>query len=119
MTISHRSVAALEVLSAAVAELVEAVGARRAAGDVVADRHWTVIVETIERYVELVERGRASDDPVPALKGASLLATLKKGIGDAAQEPGDRVLEELALVVPHQAIDAARHLRDDAGIVLG
>lgn len=118
MRISHRSVARLDALLAVTADLKERVGTRCATGNAAVVQQWEPVLENIGRYVALIEQGRSSDDPVPALKGANLLTTVNKGVGDAEQEPADRNLAELAFEVTRRAIDAARSLRDDAGVVL-
>lgn len=72
--------------------------------------------DNVERYLTLIAEGVSSNDAAVALRGANLLTTVNKGVGDLETSPADRPLGEKAFDVTRAAIVAAKSLRADVGI---
>jgi len=77
---------------------------------------WAAVADNVRRYLALLIEGRAADDAGIALRGANLLTTVNKGVGDAEMTSEERAIAERAFTVIKDAIDAARSLRADVGM---
>lgn len=116
MTISQETHAAIEKLAAATGDLLRDLEAARDAAVIDGGDAWSDAADNVRRYLAMLRDGQAADDASAALRGANLLTTVNKGVGDAEIATEERVLGEKAFAVMKDAITAAAHLRQDAGL---
>ena len=114
--VSVPSHAALDRLTRSTGDLLETLDAEAAGSDPDTVDGWAAVADNVRCYLALLIEGRAADDAGIALRGANLLTTVNKGVGDAEITSEERVIAERAFTVTKDAIDAARHLRADAGM---
>ncbi len=105
---------ALDRLVCSTGELLETLDAVAADPDPATATGWSAVAIIVRRYLALLAEGHAADDAGIALRGANLLITVVKGVGDAELPGTDGRIAGLALAVTRDAIDAARALRADA-----
>ncbi|OWK30948.1 hypothetical protein [Sphingomonas mucosissima] len=71
--------------------------------------------DDVARYLALVAERVSTNNAELALRGANLLTTVNKGVGDPETSPADRPPTEKAFNVLRAAIAAAQSLRGDVG----
>lgn len=116
MTISPQSSAALDRLIALTQDLLAEMASADDLYPSAPGSGWSGAMETVQRHLALAVEGRAADDAALALRGANLLTTANKGVGDLETSPADRPISEKAFAVTRAAIDAAKHLRSDMSL---
>lgn len=107
---------ALDRLVRSASELLAMLDAVAADPDPATAAGWSAVAANVRRYRALLAKGCAADDAGMALRGANLLTTLARGVGDAEPPGTDGRIAALALAVTRDALDAARPLRADIGL---
>ncbi len=116
MTLSAQTRSALERLVISGNGLLQALGTMAAASDPATGARWSDVADNVRRYLATLTAGRSAGDVRTALRGANLLTTVNKGVGDTDTSSEGRMIAERASAVSRDGIEAARHLRADAGM---
>lgn len=116
MTLSVETRALVERLVTSSRTLLQTVEAVAESPDPATSAKWSDVADIIRRYLAMLIEGQSTDDAKAALRGANLLTTVNKGVGDAEILGEEKPVSEYAFDVTKDAIAAARHLRADAGM---
>ncbi len=116
MTLAMETRSSVEKLMTSGGKLLQSVETMAENSDCLTSAKWSDVADSVRRYLAMLVDGQSADDAKIPLRGANLLTTVNKGIGDAEMTSEERVVAERAFTVTKDAIDAARHLRADAGM---
>lgn len=115
MTISSKSVTALNSLAISTHELLQSIK-ECCEPQLAIEPIGSDATANIERYLALMTKGLHERDAQLALQGANLLTTVNKGINDAEITVNQALISDKAYEVMLNAITAAKYLRADAGM---